>query len=244
MEFFRIDLHVHTALSACASDDMMPRHIVQMAVLEGIHLLAITDHNSALNCRAVADAAEGLSVKVLAGIEVQTREEVHVLTLFPSPDAVDVWQEQLMRVLPKVPHRPELFGQQLHFEPGDAAPHPHPWLLQQSVEMSLTKVEQVCHSLGGLFIPAHINRQSFGLLGQLGVIPDGLRYDGLEILARKGSELGSYGPRIMNSDAHTLEDLILPSAEQTWLYAEEPTFDELARGLAGVQGRRVVIGRP
>lgn len=244
MDFFRIDLHVHTALSACAGSDMAPRHIVQMAVLEGIHLLAVTDHNAALNCRSVINEASTLPVNILAGIEVQTREEVHVLTLFRDTESVEAWQEELMKSLPKVPHRPELFGEQLYYCRGDDCPQPYPWLLQQSVDMSLSEVEGYCHRFGGLFIPAHINRQSFSLLGQLGVIPEGLQFDALEIVPNGLPTTALEGPRIVNSDAHSLDALILPSDEQTWLYAAGPTFDELAQALAGTHGRKVVIGRP
>ena len=50
------DLHLHSCLSPCADDDMTPYNIAGMAMLLGLQLLALTDHNSAKNCPAFFSA--------------------------------------------------------------------------------------------------------------------------------------------------------------------------------------------
>ncbi len=59
MVTLRGDLHVHTALSACAEEEMLPPLLVERALEVGLSLLGSVDHNSAGNARAVMEAAEG-----------------------------------------------------------------------------------------------------------------------------------------------------------------------------------------
>ena len=94
------DLHIHTALSPCADNDMTPNNIVNMALLKGLDVIAVTDHNSAENARAVIKAGEKAGLTVIAGMEIETSEEVHVLSLFPSADAAEEVQRQVYRSLP------------------------------------------------------------------------------------------------------------------------------------------------
>src|SRR5512144_2700049 len=100
MKRFRADLHVHTVLSPCAEVEMIPPRIVQQALELEIDLIAITDHNASANVGAVQKAAEGTNLTVLPGMEVQTREDVHLLTIFESADALNAWQGQVDRSLP------------------------------------------------------------------------------------------------------------------------------------------------
>ncbi|HNX58188.1 MAG TPA: PHP domain-containing protein, partial [Spirochaetota bacterium] len=55
----RADLHIHSCLSPCGSLDMSPSRIVERAVESGLDVIALTDHNSALNCPALEEAARG-----------------------------------------------------------------------------------------------------------------------------------------------------------------------------------------
>jgi predicted metal-dependent phosphoesterase TrpH len=95
LKTYRAELHVHTALSPCAEVEMIPPLIVQEAQERGINLIAITDHNATANIAAVQKAAQGSDLVVLAGMELQTREEVHVLCLFDSLDQANEWQQTI-----------------------------------------------------------------------------------------------------------------------------------------------------
>ena len=112
MKKFRADLHVHTVLSPCAEVEMIPPLIVQEALERGIHLIAITDHNATGNIRAVMEAAQGTDLTVLPGMELQTREEVHLLCLFETIEQAETWQKVVDSILPDRSNNPEFFGEQ------------------------------------------------------------------------------------------------------------------------------------
>src|ERR1051325_10502293 len=112
MKKFRADLHVHTVLSPCADVAMIPPLIVQKALERNIDLIAITDHNASANVRAVQKAAEGTNLTVLPGMEAQSREDVHLLTLFETIDQLETWQDQVDAALHDLPNQPEFFGEQ------------------------------------------------------------------------------------------------------------------------------------
>ena len=48
------DFHMHSCLSPCGDDDMTPANLVGMAFVNGLQAIALTDHNSCLNCPAAA----------------------------------------------------------------------------------------------------------------------------------------------------------------------------------------------
>src|SRR5512132_3787409 len=112
MKQFRADLHVHTVLSPCAEVEMIPPLIVQQALELEIDLIAITDHNASANVGAVQKAAEGTKLTVLPGMEVQSREDLHLLTIFESTDLLDAWQKEVDQVLPEKLNNPDFFGEQ------------------------------------------------------------------------------------------------------------------------------------
>ena len=112
MKTFIAELHVHTVLSPCAEIEMIPPFIVQEALDRGINLIAITDHNASANVRAVQQAAANTDLVVLAGMEIQTREEVHMLCLFDTAEQVEAWQSAVDLYLPDLPNRPDYFGDQ------------------------------------------------------------------------------------------------------------------------------------
>ena len=76
------DLHIHSVLSPCGDDDMTPCNIVGMSKLLGLDVIAITDHNSTGNAEAVMKCGQAMGLTVVPGMELETREEVHVLMLF------------------------------------------------------------------------------------------------------------------------------------------------------------------
>ncbi len=244
MNWYKLDLHIHTALSPCTSDEMTPANIVQMAELEDLRLIAITDHNSSYNCEAVIGAAQGKNVKVLYGMEVQTKEEVHVLTLLPTKEAMDQWQANINQRMAPIPSKSQAFGRQLVFDAQDTPISEYPYVLQQALEYTLEDLAYDCNELNGLVIPAHIDRPSFGVLGQLGFIPSGIRCHGWEISRESFDKKipDVPGPLVCNSDAHDLADFIRPGHVQSWLYAQAPNFCELRLALQSRGGRKVVIG--
>jgi len=181
MKKFRADLHVHTVLSPCADVAMIPPLIVQTALEHHIDLIAITDHNASANVWAVQKAAEGTDLTVLPGMEVQSREDVHLLTLFEDPATLETWQAQVNNALPDLPNQPEFFGEQFVVDETGDYLHSEPRLLLTSTGFTIDEIFERVNALGGLVIPAHVERFSYGLLPTLGLISEKWQLLALEI---------------------------------------------------------------
>lgn len=215
MKTYRAELHVHTALSPCAEVEMIPPLIVQEAQDRGINLIAITDHNATANIAAVQKAAEGSGLAVLPGMELQTREEVHVLCLFDTLDQVNQWQHIIDGLLPSIENQPDHFGEQFVVDETGDFIRREPRLLLTSANISIDDALAQVTSLGGLLIPAHIDRRAFGLIAVLGFIPFDLQLDALEIsrnitlaeARHKFPQCGNY-PLLQGGDAHRLNEFL------------------------------------
>ncbi len=241
---YRADLHIHTCLSPCASLDLSPRNIVKRAISERLDIIAVTDHNTAKNVSPVIQAGEQVGVKVIPGMEVQTREEIHLLTLFPGEGSVNLWGEEVYRHLPDVRNDPDIFGDQPVVDlQGDILSFEER-LLINSIDLSLEEVKRRVDAWGGLVIASHFDKGAFSLISQLGMIPPDLDIAALEMSRRGESRnLRIFGeprpgiPRIASSDSHFLEEI--GSAHTVFLLGE-PTLEELSMAFRGEGGRRIV----
>jgi len=214
---------------------MLPTAIVRQATILGLDMIAICDHNSAENVAAVACAGRRQSISVIPGIEVTSREEVHVVGLFRTVQDALGMQAVVYERLPGE-NDEDAFGPQAVVDDGDRLTGVNTKLLIGATELPLEQVVDAIHDFGGLAIAAHVDRQRFGLIGQLGFIPEGLELDALEV-----SPDGSPGdwpgfPVVTSSDAHCLSDV---GRGFTRLFAEEGGVEEIAKALRGEGGRRV-----
>jgi len=238
------DLHVHTVLSACAEVEMIPPLIVRRAQELGLGLIAITDHNAAANCAGVIRAAEGTKLRVLPGMETQTREEVHVLCLFDAVEQALTWQGIVYDHLPDQANPEELLGAQYVVDATGEYIATETRFLAAPTDLTLEETIDRVQGLGGLAIPAHIDRPSFSLLANLGFVPPHLDVPALEVfrhtdvatLLARHPELGLW-PLIRSGDAHRLDE-ILPAIRFTM---EEPTLAEIRAALAHLDGRTFAI---
>ena len=237
------DLHVHTALSPCAENDMTPPAIVERALAEGLGMIAVCDHNSARNAAAVQEAA-GARLAVLAGMEITTAEECHVVALFPDAAAAQVAGAEVGATLGQVDDDYETFFGEQHVLAADGSERARETLaLATATPLDVDAVVALVHSHGGLAIAAHIDRRSFGVIGQLGLFPADAGFDAVElsrhVAAGSPDEAGFavHGlPLVHSSDAHYQDDI---GAARTLVHCERPTFAELALALAGARGRSV-----
>jgi 3',5'-nucleoside bisphosphate phosphatase len=245
MKKFRADLHVHTVLSPCADVAMIPPLILQNALERSIDLIAITDHNASANVGAVQKAAEGTNLTVLPGMEVQSREDVHLLTLFENLDQLEGWQEQVSNALPDLPNQPEFFGEQFVVnETGDFI-RSEPRLLLTSTNFSIDDVFDRVSAMGGVVIPAHVERFSFGLFPTLGLISEKWQLLALEISRHITPEqaiarfpaLRNY-ELVQDGDVHQLEDFL----GATIFTLAAPTLLELRLAFHHIDGRDIYIG--
>ncbi len=224
------DFHIHSALSPCGDEDMTPNNIVNMAAISGLDAIAVSDHNSVKNVRAAMEVGKSVGVAVIAGMEVETEEEVHILTLYPSPDAAEAAAAEVYKALPDIKNRPEIFGRQLIMDAEDNITGIEEKLLISPAAMSVNRLFDVVKSVGGLFIPAHVDRHSYSVLTNLGFIPDDLDIRRIEV-SKSTADLAAYldgRPELKkyeimrNSDAHYLADI-----SQRGAYLEIDTADEL-----------------
>lgn len=244
MKQFRADLHVHTVLSPCAEVGMIPPLIVPKALEKNIDLIAITDHNASANVGAVQKAAEGTDLTVLPGMEVQSREEVHLLTLFETLDALQAWQVEIDRSLPDLPNRPEYFGEQFVVDETGKYIRSEPRLLLNSTGFSIDEIFERVRALGGIVIPAHVDRFSYGLFPTLGLISESWNVIALEIsrqITPQKAAVTFPATRsyrlIQSGDVHRLNDFLAT----TVFTIASPTLMELCMALKKIDGRDVCI---
>ncbi|MDD5722509.1 MAG: PHP domain-containing protein [Syntrophales bacterium] len=239
---FRCDLHVHTCLSPCADLDMYPSALVESAAAKGLDVIGICDHNASENVRYVIEASRGKPVHVFPGMEISSREEAHVIALFENIDKLLKVQEVVYAAL-SGSNREEIFGCQAVVNASDEVEGFNDRLLIGSADLSLREIVEAVHAAGGIAIAAHIDRESFSVLGQLGFIPPDIRFDALEISRRMGlgearkryPDLGGY-PFIESSDAHFIRDI---GEGVTRICMKEPSLSELKMALEGREGRYV-----
>jgi hypothetical protein len=242
MNTFRADLHVHTVLSPCAEVEMIPPLIVQEALERGIHLIAITDHNTTGNIHAVMEAARGTDLTVLPGMELQTREEVHLLCLFDRLEQAETWQKVVDSALPQRSNNPDFFGEQFIVDVSGKFIRREERLLIVSAEIGLDEAAAQVHAMGGFSIPAHVDRKAFSLISNLGLVPPG--FEALEISRHlKPSEavirypqIRGY-PLIQSGDVHRLDEF-LGACE---FHIEAPTLSEIRMALKSVEDRTLLI---
>jgi PHP domain/PHP-associated len=238
---FRADLHIHTCLSPCADILMSPRNIAAAAKRKDLDLLGICDHNSAENAAAVAQAAGRLGIRVVPGLEVTSREEVHILALFDEMEAALSLQEQVYSFLPGE-NDEGVFGLQVIASADDDVLGTIGRFLAGATVLSLEDVVGAVHALRGLAVASHVDREGFGIIGQLGFIPDGLPLDALEVSRRLTIEegrraFGASRPLVTGSDAHTLEEIGLATMS---FRLEAATVKEIGLALRGL-GERLVL---
>ena len=209
------DFHIHSALSPCGDIDMTPNNIVNMAALIGLDVIAVADHNTVGNVRSVMTAGEKAGVAVIPAMEVETAEEVHILTLYPDWESARYAGEEVYKRLPEIKNRSDIFGEQLLMDAHDNIVGQEEKLLISSTTLTVNMLFDLVEEAGGLFVPAHVDRHSYSVLTNLGFIPDDLpigcveiskRVTDLEAYLNSRPELREY--RILrNSDAHYLQDI-------------------------------------
>ena len=242
MKTYRAELHVHTVLSPCAGVEMIPPLIVREALQLGLDIIAITDHNATANIAAVMQAARDTKLVVLPGMELQTREEVHLLCLFDTLEQAAEWQTKVDALLPDTSNNIEFFGEQFVVDATGEFVRRENRLLINSVAIGLENAAGLVRSLGGLAIPAHVDRKANGLLANLGLVPQG--FEALEIsrhitpdeATKRYPQLRGY-PLIQSGDVHLL-DGFLGNLE---LEMERPCIAEIYQAIKGQDERKLSV---
>lgn len=228
------DFHIHTALSPCGDEDMTPNNIVNMAILKGLDVIAITDHNTCGNAESCMKCAEGSNLIVLPGMEVETSEECHIVCLFPDLASAKSMEEKVREALPKIKNRTDIFGEQVYLNENDEVMGYEENMLVTATSLSTQKVADLARSFGGVAIPAHVDKSSYSVISNLGFIDDNWGFTTVEIkdLSKKENlcdtkGIGKYRT-IHSSDAHYLWDI---SEREHFLEVETLTSEAIINTL-------------
>ena len=232
MRDFKYDLHIHSCLSPCAENDMTPANIAGLASLLGLEIVALTDHNTCRNCPAFFRAAKRCGIVPVAGMELTTAEDIHVICLFETLEDALAFDAEVSARRIRIANRPEIFGEQLIMDEDDNVIGTEPDLLINATDLDLYSAHGLCEKYGGVCYPAHIDRDSMSVLAALGEIPESLGFQTVEIADPEkffsGGKNASYAERyhiLTCSDAHRPEAL-LPDAAHA-LHQPECTFEAL-----------------
>jgi predicted metal-dependent phosphoesterase TrpH len=241
MRAFKADLHIHSCLSPCAELEMSPRAIIRTACEKEIDILGICDHNSAENVSAILDVAKSFQISVLAGMEVTSQEEAHILGLFDKVESALALQDVVYAHLPGE-NDEDTFGMQVVVNPEGEVLHLSKKLLIGASTLALEEVVRLIHSLDGLAVASHIDRESFSLIGQLGFIPEGIKLDALEVSPSisysEARQKFNYGfPLLCSSDAHRLKEI---GQGFTSFLLQEGTSEEILLALKNKQERKIL----
>lgn len=239
------DLHLHTCLSPCTELDMSPLGIVRAAKEKRLDLIGVCDHNSAENVAAVRRAAARLGLQVLGGMEVTSSEEVHTLVFFDDDDTLIRFQDAVYAHLPGR-NDEKIYGEQVIADDEDGVTGFCERLLIGATSLTLRDVIRLARETDEqcLLIAAHIDREAFGVIGQLGFIPEGLDVDAVEISPHITAEAARARfpecrryPMVAGSDAHHPGDI---GTRTTTFCVENGSVAEIKKALAGVGGRKAV----
>lgn len=237
MKPFYFDLHIHSCLSPCADNDMTPNNIAGTAVLAGIDIMALTDHNTLKNCPAFFSAARRYNIIPIAGAEVTTSEDIHVVCLFDSLEGGMEFDSFLDGRRIKIPNRADIFGDQLITDENDEVISAEEFLLSNAADISIDDIAKTVSSYNGVAYPAHIDRQANSVTSVLGVFPEDPLFTCAEFYDKTKIEAAETAypavkkrRKIISSDAHFLWD-IRDKENSAVLDAEPGDFEAAAAEL-------------
>ncbi len=207
MNAFAVDLHIHSCLSPCGEEDMTPCNIAGMAYLNGLKIVALTDHNTAKNCPAFFAACRAYGIVPVPGMELTTAEDVHMVCLFPELEKALAFDQAVEQRRMKIPNKPAIFGEQVIMGEEDVPLGNDPWFLPAATSLTLEEGAKLVRSMGGVCYPAHIDREANGLLAMLGAFPEKPDFTLAELHDADKRDLAQGRKILVSSDAHRLWEI-------------------------------------
>ena len=214
MKDYYYDLHIHSCLSPCGDNDMTPNNIAGMGVVAKLDIMALTDHNTCLNCPAFFKTAENNGIVPVAGMELTTAEDIHLVCLFERLDDAMKFGEEVNSRRILIKNRTDVFGEQLIMDENDEIIGSDEHLLSNATQITVDEAPELVKSFGGICYPAHIDREANGIVATLGVFPEEPYFPCAEL--HDGEKTDEYvsrfpiladKPLVVSSDAHYLWDI-------------------------------------
>lgn len=213
MNTYYYDLHIHSCLSPCGDDENTPQNLAGMGMLAGLQIMALTDHNTCRNCPAFFEAAQEHGIIPVAGMELTTAEDIHMVCLFPTLQTALEFDQAVAKQRILVENRPDIFGAQQIMDANDQVTDTEPYLLSNATMLSVEDAVDLAYKHGGVCYPAHIDREANGIIAVLGTLPQDLHFTcvelhdgGREAEFRKKYDLNNTMV-VVGSDAHFLWDI-------------------------------------
>lgn len=213
MSRYYYDFHIHSCLSPCGDDDMTPANIAGTATLAGLNIVALTDHNTVKNCPAFFKAAKAYGIIPVAGMELTTSEDIHMVCLFKTLDDAVAFDKALDSYRIPILNRPEIFGRQLIMDEDDNVIGEVDNVLSFATNLSFDEAPTLVESFGGICYPAHIDRPSNSVIAVLGAFPPNSNFTCAELhLKEKVTDYAvmaqlTEDKLVFSSDAHQLLDI-------------------------------------
>jgi PHP family Zn ribbon phosphoesterase len=214
MSRYYYDLHVHSCLSPCGDNDNTPNNLVGMAVLNGLQIMALTDHNTCRNCPAFFKTCEANGIIPVAGMELTTAEDIHLVCLFEHLDGAMRFDDAVNAQRIPFKNRVDIFGEQMIMNENDEVIGVEENLLSNATMITVDDAPKLVNEFGGICYPAHIDREANGIVATLGVFPDMPYFPCYELHDgdKKDEYLGKFPilsdkPCVVSSDAHYLWDI-------------------------------------
>lgn len=214
MNNYYYDLHIHSCLSPCADNDMSPANIAGMGAVNGLQIMALTDHNTCGNCPAFFKACKPHGIIPIPGMELTTAEDIHMVCLFPDLDTAMAFDAEIKpRILP-IKNRSDIFGHQYFMDEKDEIIGEEEKLLISATDLDIGSAIRLVEKMGGVCYPAHIDRPSNGIITTLGDLPADYGFTCIEFnnpanetdyRERYAATSGTVS--VFSSDAHHLWDI-------------------------------------
>jgi predicted metal-dependent phosphoesterase TrpH len=220
---------------------MSPKNIIEKARETGLQIIAITDHNMTENSFYACELGKKYGITVLSGMELQTLEEIHLLSIFDDYDVAFNFQKKIYDLLPDVHNDIDFYGDQVVVNTENEIVRSEKKLLLNSAQISIDNAVNLIKSMGGIAIPSHIDSTTFSIISQLGFVPDNIPFDALEVRhPEKASDLlplimQKNIPLVSFSDAHYIVDI---GRRKTILDLDEPNCLEIAKALKTLGAER------
>lgn len=234
MPKFYYDLHTHSCLSPCGDKDNTPTNIAGIAAVSELDIVALTDHNTAKNCPAFFKAAEHYGVIAVAGMELTTAEDIHIVCLFPTLKDALRYSDYIDTRRIKIKNRPDIFGEQLIMDENEEVIGVEEFLLSNATTVTVDEVKSLVESYGGICFPAHIDRNSNSIISVLGTLPEEPQFNCVEFYnSEKIEEYKEKYPIkdkkiIIDSDAHYLHSV---RDRENYMELEGNTPEEIINSL-------------
>lgn len=216
----KYDLHIHSCLSPCGDNDMTPYNLTNMAKICGCDVIALTDHNTCLNCESAMKVGEDIGLTVVPGMELCTSEEIHCICLFPELKNALSFSDYVKSTLPPIKNKEKIFGNQYIMNETDGILGSFDLLLTTASGISIESLDELMRDYGGLWYPAHIDRNSYSIISSLGDFSEGLdtpcfelTYEADEKSYREKYSATKNKRLIRSSDAHYLQNLMTEKCE-------------------------------